>query len=143
MTRPTNRAAAREETQREIMRVGREQLAEVGAAALSLRAVARELGMVSSAIYRYVESRDELLTRLIDDAYNSLGDTVEADVRSTVEFDPSARWVSAATAARRWAVPEFQSSFPCAYWHRARQRQLPPIRSLRRRAPAFLRSSWS
>ena len=44
-------------------------------AGLSLRAVARDLGMVSSAIYRYVPSRDDLLTRLIIDAYTSLGNT--------------------------------------------------------------------
>jgi AcrR family transcriptional regulator len=89
---------------REIMRVGREQLAEVGAAALSLRAVARELGIVSSAIYRYVASRDELLTRLIDDAYNSLGDAVEADTAATADERAEARWVSAALTIRSWAL---------------------------------------
>ena len=41
---------------------------------LSLRAVARELGMVSSGIYRYVASRDDLLTLLIIEAYDALGD---------------------------------------------------------------------
>ena len=49
-----------------------------GAAALSLRAVARDLGMVSSGIYRYVDSRDELLTRLIVDSYSSLAGAVRA-----------------------------------------------------------------
>lgn len=89
---------------REIMRVGREQLAEVGAAALSLRAVARELGIVSSAIYRYVESRDELLTRLIDDAYNALGEAVEASTAATADEQASTRWVSAALTIRSWAL---------------------------------------
>jgi len=63
---------------REIVRIGREQLATVGPADLSLRAVARELGVVSSAVYRYVASRDELLTLLIVDAYDDLGDEVDA-----------------------------------------------------------------
>ncbi len=101
---PTAREQARVDTNSEILRIGRKQLGEVGAAALSLRAVARELGMVSSAIYRYVPSRDELLTRLIDDAYNSLGETVEDDAASTTANRAIDRWVSAAHAIRRWAL---------------------------------------
>ena len=58
----TPRERAREQTLQDITRIGREHLAAVGAAALSLRAVARDLGVVSSAVYRYVASRDELLT---------------------------------------------------------------------------------
>src|SRR3954466_7753498 len=55
----------------------RGQLAEVGASGISLRAVARELGLVSSAVYRYFPSRDALLTALIIDAYDELGDVAE------------------------------------------------------------------
>ena len=58
----------------EIKAVARRHLAEQGAAALSLRAVAREVGMVSSAVYRYFPSRDDLLTALIVDAYDAVGD---------------------------------------------------------------------
>lgn len=101
---PTKRELAREQTQKEILRVGRDHLGTVGAAALSLRAVARDLGMVSSAIYRYVDSRDELLTRLIDDSYNSLGEAVEHDVASTAAEPPVERWVSAASTVRTWAL---------------------------------------
>lgn len=100
----TARERARAEVEAEILRVGRQQLAERGAAALSVRAVARELGMVSSAIYRYVDSRDDLLTRLIDDAYNSLGAAVERDVESSVGLRPVDRWIGAATALRGWAL---------------------------------------
>ena len=62
--RARNRAAI----ESEILRVGRRapRLA-TAPRALSLRAVARDLGMASSAVYRYVASRDELLTRLIVD----------------------------------------------------------------------------
>ena len=55
-----------------------QHLATDGAAALSLRAVARDLGVVSSAVYRYVGSRDELLTLLVVDGYDELGDAVDA-----------------------------------------------------------------
>lgn len=101
---PTKRERARAEINREILRVGREQLGEVGAAAISLRAVARELGMVSSAIYRYVASRDDLLTLLIEDAYNSLGETVEANVFATANDRAIDRWVGAALSVRSWAL---------------------------------------
>ncbi|MDN2500607.1 helix-turn-helix transcriptional regulator, partial [Nocardia nova] len=63
MSTPRSRARAR--TMDEIVRIGRDHLAVHGAAALSLRAVARDLGVVSSAVYRYVRSRDELLTMLV------------------------------------------------------------------------------
>lgn len=86
------------------MASARRQLAEVGAAALSLRSVAREAGLVSSAVYRYVASRDDLLTRLIIEAYDSLGDAVDASLGSDdVESDLD-RWVDAAMALRRWAL---------------------------------------
>src|SRR5271166_244645 len=69
----TARERARAEITAEILAAGRRHLATEGAAALSLRAIARELGMASSAVYRYVASRDELLTQLIIGAYDSLG----------------------------------------------------------------------
>lgn len=77
-TTPRERARAR--TLADITRIGREHLAVDGAAALSLRAVARDLGVVSSAVYRYVKSRDELLTLLVVDAYTELGDEVDEAV---------------------------------------------------------------
>ena len=62
------RASARAELLREVGLVARAHLAESGAAGLSVRAIARELGLASSALYRYYPSRDDLLTRLIVDA---------------------------------------------------------------------------
>lgn len=100
----TARERARAELVREITEAAREQLASHGAAALSLRAVARELGMVSSALYRYFPSRDELLTALILDAYRSLaaaGSAAQARVRRS---DHRRRWLVTCRAVRRWAV---------------------------------------
>ena len=73
----TARERARVELTREIKEEARRQLTATGADGLSLRAVAKELGMVSSALYRYYPSRDDLLTALIIDAYNALGDAAE------------------------------------------------------------------
>jgi len=75
----------------------------VGAPALSLRAVARDLGMVSSAVYRYFESRDALLTALIVDAFDAVGAAAEAAVAG-LPNDVLARWRAAATDIRAWAL---------------------------------------
>jgi AcrR family transcriptional regulator len=101
----TPRERAREQTLDDITRIGRQQLVEVGAAALSLRAVARELGVVSSAIYRYVANRDELLTLLVVDAYTELGDQVDAAVEAA-GAGAGDRFTALALAVRAWAVRE-------------------------------------
>ncbi|MBF6454863.1 TetR/AcrR family transcriptional regulator [Nocardia cyriacigeorgica] len=101
----TPRARARAQTMEDIKRIARTQLATEGAAALSLRAVARELGVVSSAVYRYVRSRDELLTLLVVDGYDALGDAVDAAVAASAA-DPAARLRAAAHAVRDWGLAE-------------------------------------
>ena len=98
------RATARAQIMAEIVTTARRHLAEQGAAALSLRAVARDLGMVSSAVYRYVASRDDLLTLLIVTAYDALGETVERAEAKVDRADLRGRWLAACTAARRWAL---------------------------------------
>ena len=88
----------------EIKAVARRHLATDGAN-LSLRAVARDMGMVSSALYRYFASRDDLLTALILDAYNSLGTAVEsADAAVTDRGRLRERWLAAGRAIRGWAL---------------------------------------
>ncbi|EST37083.1 hypothetical protein N566_14895, partial [Streptomycetaceae bacterium MP113-05] len=110
-TTPRNRRfGARERARTEITAAikeeARRQLAGSGASQLSLRAVARELGMVSSALYRYFPSRDDLLTVLITDAYDALGVAAEealAGSRSRGER-PVAQWVAVCRAVRSWAT---------------------------------------
>ncbi|MFF9011906.1 TetR/AcrR family transcriptional regulator [Streptomyces sp. NPDC014870] len=102
------RARARIEITAAIKDEARAQLAAEGAAKLSLRAVAREVGMVSSALYRYFPSRDDLLTALIIDAYDAVGAAAEqalADSRAaTAPDDHLARWTAVCRAVRAWAV---------------------------------------
>lgn len=98
------RRRVREEITREIVAVARRHLATEGAAALSLRAVARELGMVSSAVYRYVASRDELLTLLILDGYNALGAAVEAAEAGVSRAELLGRWLAICHGVRDWAL---------------------------------------
>lgn len=100
----TARERARDELTREIKDEARRQLAEHGAENLSLRAVARELGVVSSALYRYFPSRDDLLTALIIDAYNSVGEHVETAAAKRRTGDFLGRWRAACGAVREWGL---------------------------------------
>ncbi|WP_281900520.1 TetR/AcrR family transcriptional regulator [Micromonospora humidisoli] len=97
------RARVRAEMIDEIKAVARRHLASDGAD-LSLRAVARDMGMVSSAIYRYFPSRDDLLTALIIEAYQALGDAVEAADAAVDRADLRGRWHAVCRAARTWAL---------------------------------------
>jgi len=102
--RRTARERVRAEITRDITDIARARLAAEGAAAVSLRAVARDMGMVSSAVYRYFGSRDELLAVLIIDGYNAIGEAVEdADARCR-RGDYPGRWLAACRAARGWAL---------------------------------------
>ncbi|TAJ48579.1 MAG: TetR/AcrR family transcriptional regulator [Herbiconiux sp.] len=101
----TARQRARDQITAEIVAAARLRLAEQGPAELSLRAVARDVGMVSSAVYRYFASRDELLTALLVLAYDDLGGAAEAaDASVRARGDVAARWKATLRAIRRWAI---------------------------------------
>ena len=98
------RAKARLETTTEIKHLAREQIASKGAANLSLREIAREMGVASSALYRYFASRDQLLTELIIESYDEIGNTVErADAKCSRE-DLAGRWRAVSQSLRTWAI---------------------------------------
>jgi AcrR family transcriptional regulator len=103
MTAASIRARVRAEMTDEIKAAARRHLAADGAN-LSLRAVARELGMASSAIYRYFASRDELLTALIVDAYDAVGTAAEQAEAAVDRADLRGRWLAACRAVREWAL---------------------------------------
>ncbi len=93
-----------------IKSTSRRLIAEKGAPALSLREVAREMGLVSSALYRYFPTRDDLLTALIVDAYNDLGAFAERAAARVPKDEPRRRLHAAASAIRKWA-----KSYPNEY----------------------------
>lgn len=88
----------------EIKQIAREHLATRGAAALSLRAVARDMGMMPSALYRYFASRDDLLTALVTDGFASLADALEVAYAAAPPGDHGERWLTVVRAYRRWAL---------------------------------------
>ena len=102
---PTPRQRARIELTRQIKEVALRQLGESGPAALSLRAVARELGLGSvSALYRYFPGRDALLTALIIDSYTALGAAAELAEQRVHDESILTRWMAISHAVRDWAV---------------------------------------
>jgi AcrR family transcriptional regulator len=84
------------------------QIAAFGAPTLSLRAIARELGITAPAIYNYFPSRDELVTALIVDAYTSLADSQEAAITHLPADDLPGRLSALGLAYRQWAVSQPQ-----------------------------------
>ncbi|MFI6096788.1 TetR/AcrR family transcriptional regulator [Lentzea sp. NPDC051213] len=90
----------RAQVRAEVKRHAWEQIAAAGVTALSLNAIAKEMGMSGPALYRYFAGRDELITALIRDAYRSLADTVRAahEAGTTV--------VALAGVIRTWALSD-------------------------------------
>jgi AcrR family transcriptional regulator len=89
----------------EILAVAGTHVARDGAAAISLRSIARDLGMAPSAIYRYFDGRDALLSALILSAYGSLADEAERAAHEVGSgTDQAGRWLAVPRAMRRWAL---------------------------------------
>ncbi|MBI5932470.1 MAG: TetR/AcrR family transcriptional regulator [Chloroflexi bacterium] len=80
------------------------QIAEFGAPALSLRAIARELKITAPAIYNYFPRRDDLVTALIVDAFNSLADSQRQVVANISASKLEARFTAQGIAYREWAL---------------------------------------
>jgi AcrR family transcriptional regulator len=79
-------------------------IAEHGAASLTLRGVARELGVTAPAIYRYFAGRDELVTHLVVDAFTSFGNAQIAARDAVPADDPVGRLAAMGCAYRTWAL---------------------------------------
>jgi AcrR family transcriptional regulator len=100
----TARARVRAEITAQIKAHARDQLAADGASALSLRAIARDMGLASSALFRYFPSRDALLTALIIDSYGSLADATEAAEAGVRPGSALDRWLAICHGVRDWAL---------------------------------------
>jgi AcrR family transcriptional regulator len=79
-------------------------MAEAGTAAISLRAIAREMGVTAAALYSYYETRDALVTALLLDAWADLAEVLEQARASQPETDLGAQVVAVGLAYRHWAL---------------------------------------
>jgi len=100
----TRRERLRDATCDEIKTTARQQMAEEGTAAISLRSIARRMGITAPALYRYYADRDALITALIADAYTDLADTLEQARDNVPATAHAQRIYTAALAYRRWAL---------------------------------------
>ncbi|UGQ11312.1 TetR/AcrR family transcriptional regulator [Yinghuangia sp. ASG 101] len=101
---PSRRERLRAETTREIKTIALRQLAEEGPGAISLRGIARDMGMTARAIYSYFPTRDDLITALIDEIAASLSDAVESASHAVPDTDPGGRLLAWGQALREWAL---------------------------------------
>ncbi len=112
--RPRKRSAARRErlfdsARVEIKQAAMRHIAKVGVPSLSLRAIAKDIGLTAPALYRYFPDRDALVRALVQDAFDSFADALEAAVQAIPTESPRARLFAAGKAYRRWATENPQA----------------------------------
>lgn len=110
----TRRERMRDATLLEIKEVAREHLRAHGPSGISLRGIARDLGMTAPALYRYYASLDDLLTAMIETYTNEICDAMEAARDAMPADDLGGRLVAVTRAFRRWSLdhrPEFAMVF--------------------------------
>jgi AcrR family transcriptional regulator len=96
----------RQQVRSEVQERAWEQIADAGASALSLKAIAKQMGMTAPALYRYYASRDDLLTELILAAYRDLADVVETAAAAARKSAPPVRLTAIAQVFRDWALAD-------------------------------------
>jgi AcrR family transcriptional regulator len=110
----SRRQRLRDATSEEIKAVARDLMAREGTASLNLRAIAREMGMTPSALYRYYPSRDAILTALITDAYDSVGEAVETAI-DRAPHDRTCSAILAGVHTFRWWALDHPQEFGLIY----------------------------
>ncbi|MPZ61631.1 MAG: TetR family transcriptional regulator [Propionibacteriales bacterium] len=103
-TQQSWRVRQRQATVAEILGAARRLLVEHGQAGISLRAIAREMGMTAPALYRYFGSHEELVAALTVEIYDELIATAERARDAQPEDDPLARLLAVCRAFRRWSI---------------------------------------
>jgi AcrR family transcriptional regulator len=103
-SRPSRRDRRKQETIDDIKATARGQLAGGGPAGISLRAIARDLGMTASAVHYYFPSRQALLDALIVDGFSSLADALRSSYEQAGPVPPDERWLTVCRAHRDWAL---------------------------------------
>ena len=115
-----------------IKRTARELMQENGTSGLSIRAIARELGMTAPALYYYFENLDALVTALIVDGFNHIADAIEETRDAHAEEDPVDQLIAILLAYRQWAITnrtDFQLLYgnPIPGYHAPREVTVPAV----------------
>ncbi|MFT2016626.1 TetR/AcrR family transcriptional regulator [Streptomyces sp. 796.1] len=91
-------------TIQEIKDVAREFLVQDGPGNVTIRAIAREMGMTAPAVYRYFASRDELIQEIRRDIFGEMGTHLHAVIEALPDRAPASELLTAGRALRRWAI---------------------------------------
>jgi AcrR family transcriptional regulator len=113
----SRRDRQRADTVREIKMTARQVLVKQGVDGLALRAVAREMGMTAPALYRYFDSREDLVENVVADLYDELVTVLEDARDDALPATPPIQLLACSRAFRRWATthhPEFGLLFGSA-----------------------------
>ncbi|KAB2343484.1 TetR/AcrR family transcriptional regulator [Actinomadura rudentiformis] len=100
----SRRDRLRAATMREISDTARRILVEQGPEAVTLRAIAREMGMTAPALYRYFDSHGELLRHLVGDLFTELTEELHKDIAAVPDGDLSGKFLAASRGFRRWSL---------------------------------------
>jgi AcrR family transcriptional regulator len=120
----SRRDRVRAATTQEIIQTARRLLVEQGPEAVSLRAIAREMGMTAPALYRYFSSHEELLRFVVADIFTEVADHVRTAIHAVGSLDNTdsadvadlmvLKMAAGCREFRAWAlehVPEFSMIF--------------------------------
>jgi AcrR family transcriptional regulator len=102
--RPSWRERVRSGTIQEIKRTAREVLTEEGQSGLTIRAVARKMGLSSPSLYRYFASHGELVGAVIVELLDELVEHIRSVLSEHADTDPGERILIASRALRQWAL---------------------------------------
>src|ERR1022692_3903827 len=105
----SRRDRVRAATSQEIIQTARRLLVRDGSTAISLRAIAREMGMTAPALYRYYDSHEELIEHVIADIFTELADYLQAEIAPVGSSTSSpesiaGQLLTACQAFHDWAV---------------------------------------
>ena len=100
----SRRDRLRAETSAQIKTIALKLMAAGGPGAISLRAIAREMGMTAGAIYSYFPTRDDLVTTLVGDLYTAVVEAAESARDAVPDSNPGDRIMAWAQAVREWAL---------------------------------------
>jgi AcrR family transcriptional regulator len=104
MTAPTRRERNKADTNREIREQARSLLIDRGPDAVTLRAIARKVGITAPALYRYYTSREDLIEHIRMDICTDLADELNLDLAGLPESDVVAQVLAICRGFRRWAI---------------------------------------
>ena len=78
-----------------------------GPDAVSLRAIAREMGMTAPALYRYFSSHEDLVRHVVADIFAEIADDIRAAIRHAADAsggDMTEKLIAACREFRRWSL---------------------------------------